>query len=59
MITLNAKPNLMDVFFFIGLLVVVYFAITIPLKWLVDWIFGTQDYTKNSEEHKDIERYIN
>jgi|GEM_PF-4878369 len=49
----------MGLLLLIALFVGVYFAITIPLNWLFDWIFRENVENEKSQEQKELEDFIN
>lgn len=52
----------MRILIFIAILVGVYFAITVVLKWLLEWVFkadeSTSEFYEESETQKEIEDFI-
>lgn len=52
----------MGILLFLAILIGVYFAITVVLKWLLNWIFSvdesTWEFHETSETQKEIEDFI-
>ena len=52
----------MHILILIAILIGVYFAITVVLKWLLNWIFradkNTLEFHETSETQKEIEDFI-
>lgn len=52
----------MGILLFLAILIGVYFAITVVLKWLLNWIFKADDNAslsnEKSETQKEIEDFI-
>ena len=52
----------MGILLFLAILIGVYFAINVVLKWLLNWIFkadeSTSEFHETSETQKEIEDFI-